>query len=127
MVSSYAREMTTRLEGPGADRRLRDINRRFRRSSPRPRPRRRSASLFAWVFGLVFVAALLVMERPGLVSDLTAPLRLAGAADDQPYRYFSGCDEARAAGAAPIYRWQSGYREEMDGDNDGVACEPRWR
>jgi Excalibur calcium-binding domain len=38
--------------------------------------------------------------------------------------YYSRCDEARAAGAAPIYRGQPGYREEMDGDSDGVACEP---
>lgn len=43
--------------------------------------------------------------------------------------YYPGCDSARAAGAAPIYRGQPGYREEMDGDDDGIACEPhrgRW-
>ena len=43
--------------------------------------------------------------------------------------YYPGCDAARAAGAAPIYRGQPGYREEMDGDGDGIACEPhrsRW-
>lgn len=38
--------------------------------------------------------------------------------------YYRGCNEARAAGAAPIYRGQPGYRPEMDGDNDGIACEP---
>ena len=38
--------------------------------------------------------------------------------------YFRNCREARAAGYAPIYRGQPGYRPEMDGDNDGVACEP---
>ena len=38
--------------------------------------------------------------------------------------YFSGCREARAAGAAPLYRGQPGYRPEMDGDGDGIACEP---
>lgn len=38
--------------------------------------------------------------------------------------YYSGCREARAAGAAPIYRGQPGYRPGMDGDNDGIACEP---
>ena len=38
--------------------------------------------------------------------------------------YYSGCQEARAAGAAPIYAGQPGYREEMDGDGDGIACEP---
>ena len=39
--------------------------------------------------------------------------------------YYPGCNAARAAGAAPIYRGQPGYRVEMDGDGDGIACEPR--
>lgn len=38
--------------------------------------------------------------------------------------YWRGCDDARAAGTAPIYRGEPGYRERMDGDNDGIACEP---
>lgn len=38
--------------------------------------------------------------------------------------YFRNCNEARAAGAAPLYRGQPGYRPQMDGDNDGIACEP---
>jgi Excalibur calcium-binding domain len=38
--------------------------------------------------------------------------------------YWQGCDDARAAGTAPIYRGEPGYRAEMDGDNDGIACEP---
>jgi len=38
--------------------------------------------------------------------------------------YYRGCHEVRAAGAAPLYRGQPGYRPEMDGDGDGVACEP---
>jgi hypothetical protein len=29
----------------------------------------------------------------------------------------------QAAGAAPLYRGQPGYREGMDGDGDGIACE----
>jgi hypothetical protein len=41
-------------------------------------------------------------------------------------RYFAGCNDARAAGAAPIYRGTPGYRPEMDGDNDGIACEPHY-
>lgn len=42
--------------------------------------------------------------------------------------YYAGCNEVRAAGAAPLYRGQPGYRPEMDGDQDGIACEPhrRW-
>jgi len=37
--------------------------------------------------------------------------------------YYPGCDSARSAGVAPIYRGTPGYRPEMDGDNDGIACE----
>lgn len=38
--------------------------------------------------------------------------------------HWSGCDQARAAGTAPIRRGEPGYRDEMDGDGDGEACEP---
>jgi len=38
--------------------------------------------------------------------------------------YWGGCNSARAAGTAPIYRGEPGYRPEMDGDSDGIACEP---
>ena len=38
--------------------------------------------------------------------------------------YYSGCNEVRAAGLAPLYRGQPGYRPGMDGDDDGIACEP---
>ena len=38
--------------------------------------------------------------------------------------YYPSCDYARGAGKAPIYRGQPGYRTELDGDGDGIACEP---
>ena len=38
--------------------------------------------------------------------------------------YFRRCSEAWAAGAAPLRRGDPGYRSGLDGDNDGVACEP---
>jgi hypothetical protein len=38
--------------------------------------------------------------------------------------YYPNCDAARAAGAAPIYRGQPGYRPALDRDDDGIACEP---
>ncbi|MEL7729856.1 excalibur calcium-binding domain-containing protein [Citromicrobium bathyomarinum] len=38
--------------------------------------------------------------------------------------YYRNCAAARAAGAAPLYRGQPGYRPQMDGDGDGIACEP---
>ena len=46
--------------------------------------------------------------------------------DQAPWQrvYYSNCSEARAAGAAPIHAGEPGYRPEMDGDSDGIACEP---
>ena len=38
--------------------------------------------------------------------------------------YYPNCRAAWAADKAPIYRGQPGYREELDGDGDGIACEP---
>jgi hypothetical protein len=37
--------------------------------------------------------------------------------------YYQNCSAARAAGAAPIYQGQPGYRSALDRDHDGVACE----
>lgn len=37
--------------------------------------------------------------------------------------YYPNCTAARAAGAAPLYAGQAGYRPELDRDKDGVACE----
>ena len=58
-------------------------------------------------------------------SSETAP---AVDADRESSVYYPGCNAARAAGAAPIHAGEPGYREEMDGDGDGIACEPhrRW-
>lgn len=38
--------------------------------------------------------------------------------------HYSGCDEVRRLGLAPLYRGQPGYGSHMDGDGDGIACEP---
>lgn len=61
------------------------------------------------------------IERP-FVQRFASPAMRAHARPSQVY--FSNCAQAWAAGAAPIYRGQPGYRPEMDGDNDGIACEP---
>lgn len=37
--------------------------------------------------------------------------------------YYASCAEARAAGVTPLHRGTPGYRPEMDGDGDGIACE----
>jgi hypothetical protein len=36
---------------------------------------------------------------------------------------YSGCREVGRLGKAPLYAGQPGYREKMDGDGDGIACE----
>lgn len=41
-----------------------------------------------------------------------------------PDVYYGNCDEARAAGDAPLYRGDPGYGPHLDRDGDGVACEP---
>ena len=37
--------------------------------------------------------------------------------------YYANCTDAKAAGAAPIYSGQPGYRAGLDRDNDGIACD----
>jgi hypothetical protein len=71
------------------------------------------------VSGLGSLSQAAVVRRPPPASADT-PRR----SKTRPDVYYSGCREARAAGAAPIYRGQPGYRPEMDGDSDGIACEP---
>jgi Excalibur calcium-binding domain len=44
-------------------------------------------------------------------------------AEDPQSVHYAGCNEVRAAGKAPLYEGQPGYRADMDGDGDGIACE----
>jgi len=37
---------------------------------------------------------------------------------------YGGCDEVRMLGKAPLHAGEPGYRSDMDGDGDGIACEP---
>ena len=37
--------------------------------------------------------------------------------------FYANCDDAKAAGAAPMYKGDPGYRPELDRDKDGIACE----
>ena len=41
-------------------------------------------------------------------------------------QHYSGCNEVRAAGRSSIPSWDPSYRETMDGDEDGLACEPHF-
>lgn len=71
------------------------------------------------------------MEDQALLAERQRQERAADRQESyQPQRAASSsfsyrnCKEARAAGAAPIYRGQPGYGSHMDGDGDGIACEP---
>jgi len=55
---------------------------------------------------------------PAEVAPTNAP-----APAPEPTPYYANCDEARAAGAAPLYAGEPGYRVGLDRDRDGVACE----
>ena len=37
--------------------------------------------------------------------------------------FYANCKEAKAAGAAPMYKGDPGYRPELDRDGDGSACD----
>lgn len=39
--------------------------------------------------------------------------------------YYVSCKEAKAAGVAPLYKGDPGYRPELDRDGDGIACETK--
>jgi hypothetical protein len=56
-------------------------------------------------------------------APLPTPAPVASATQDRSVHY-SGCNEVRAAGKAPLTAGQPGYSPEMDGDGDGIACEP---
>jgi hypothetical protein len=36
---------------------------------------------------------------------------------------FSSCEDAVAAGAAPMYKGDPGYSPKLDRDKDGIACD----
>ena len=78
-------------------------------------------------FGLsVLLAAILIavfaVLRPNMDNDRS--LSIAGSSSADASVHYQYCKEARAAGAAPLYRGQPGYRSELDRDGDGIACEP---
>jgi hypothetical protein len=52
-----------------------------------------------------------------------APVVPVPAAPAAAAAYYANCAAARAAGAAPLFAGQAGYRARLDRDSDGVACE----
>ncbi|MEH7526372.1 excalibur calcium-binding domain-containing protein, partial [Bacillus sp. JJ1503] len=41
----------------------------------------------------------------------------------QVFVNYKNCSEARAAGAAPIYKGEPGYAKHLDRDGDGIGCD----
>lgn len=65
-----------------------------------------------------------VAPVPAPAPVVPAPAPVAPAPAPAPAAvYYANCTAARAAGAAPIYAGQAGYRAALDRDSDGVACE----
>ena len=102
----------------------------------KPRQRsRRKASASNLLLGAGLLGAIVGVGSVGTTSDGQAQLYAAaegfsvatGLARErapQAGDHWRRCDDARAAGSAPIYRGEPGYRDGLDADNDGVACEP---
>lgn len=94
-------------------------NRPQRRPSTAPESTLQTAGRYGLIavasgLGLAFGANALesAKERQGILDALPAG-----------YTY-SGCDEVRAAGVAPLYRHEPGFSGRLDGDGDGIGCEP---
>lgn len=82
--------------------------------------------------GLILAIALSGAAFAGALVDWSGPIATAKTLMEQAQpappidQHFSGCDAARAAGRVNIPRSDPSYRAHMDGDGDGLACEPHW-
>lgn len=92
--------------------------------SPRKRPRQRGETTFeaatrygvlAATFGLGVAFAAEAWEQGQARQAILEAL---------PSGFvYSGCDEVRAAGVAPLYSYEAGFSDRLDGDGDGIGCE----
>ncbi|MFD4180203.1 excalibur calcium-binding domain-containing protein [Rhodococcus sp. NPDC058514] len=60
-------------------------------------------------------------QVPAPPTAITKPQPLVEA--PSPSGKFSSCDDAIAAGAAPMYKGDPGYSPKLDRDKDGIACD----
>jgi hypothetical protein len=94
-------------------------NRPQRRQSPAPETTLQTAGRY----GLIAVASGLGLAFGA--NTLEASQERQAILDALPAGYtYSGCNEVRAAGVAPLYRYEPGFSERLDGDGDGIGCEP---
>jgi hypothetical protein len=119
------------IEGPGHEDRIKTLQLRFKRASPKAPASAKLSKIIRSNIGLIAIAGaallaiLLVFETQNGSSFASA----TAAADETRLQepYYHRCADARAAGVAPILRGEPGYRAPLDADNDGIACEPYWR
>lgn len=106
---------------------------RNRRTFPGANGRRGNKRNEGWAYPLIVGGMALAAvygifntdKMPGAVVSMVNASRDLGRRNTPPAgAYYWNCDAARAAGVAPIYAGEPGYREELDGDRDGIACEP---
>lgn len=67
------------------------------------------------------------VEEPAPVPAPVEEVAPAPVAPAEPAQYFKNCAEAHAAGRYSIPVGDPAYRPALDGDKDGVACEPKKR
>jgi len=63
----------------------------------------------------------LIDGQPVTSAQSAQPVRMFS---PQPDQHFRNCDQAHAAGRYNIRISDPSYRSRMDGDGDGIACEP---
>ena len=93
--------------------------------------RRKGGAVSIILVGAAIVGAIggvgsVALENAGLsrLREIAVAVGIVRAREPQSGDYWSSCNAARAAGTAPIYAREPGYRPEIDGDFDGIACEP---
>jgi hypothetical protein len=91
------------------------------RSFPRRPPQFLRGADWSVVFMVVALGAVfaLVLYRWSWNSNLRSANQVLLQA-----RTIRTCDDARRIGIAPLYSGYAGYREHLDRDRDGIACEP---
>jgi hypothetical protein len=62
------------------------------------------------------------VEVDAATPTITCPVS-GGGPGSGPGGVWRNCSEARAAGAAPVYRGDPGYGPHLDRDGDGIGCE----
>lgn len=107
------------------------VKRYYPRSGKRRYYKRRSGVM--GYLSRMRITDMLILALIGIAGISWAGKKLGLVGSDEPLGltsvtssdvYYQYCRDARAAGAAPLYRGDPGYRPALDADNDGVACEP---